>query len=262
MINNKMILLSASILLLFHFDARAQLSKIDITENQLHPFLNSRLDLFATRAYSTLPALYNSFKIAAFCIQNNIPGDFVECGVALGAQVAAMALAGQMSDAPRVIHLLDSFEGIPLAGPNDDQQPGIGTITHNTHVEDPNVLLVSSGVAAWSLDDVKTYMQYWQVDQTYLKYHVGWFQNVLPTVAPTIDQIAFLRLDGDLYESTKVCLEYLYPKVVKGGFVVIDDYSSLTGCRKAVDEYIAKHNLDVTIELVPQGGGPVYWRVN
>jgi O-methyltransferase len=233
---------------------------ITIGRNQFPPLIYNTLNTFASRAYSTRPTLYNSFEIAAFCIQNDIEGDFVECGVAGGAQVAAMAFASQCLKASREIHLFDSFQGIPLAGPNDDSQPGIGKITHNTNVANVNDLLVTSGVSSCSVAGVQANMRQWGIDQTHLKYHAGWFQYTLPKVASSIEKIAFLRLDGDLYESTKVCLEYLYPKMTSGGFVVIDDYC-LTGCRKAVHEYIEKHNLQVTLLPVVNGGGPVFWIV-
>ena len=70
-----------------------------------------------------------------------------------------------------------------------------------------------------------------------------------------------MRLDGDLYESTKICLEYLYPKINKGGYIVIDDFGSLEGCRKAVLEYLEKHNLNPNIIQIPGGLGPVYWQI-
>ena len=50
-----------------------------------------------------------------------------------------------------------------------------------------------------------------------------------------IGPIAALRLDGDLYASTKVCVDVLVPKVSKGGWVIVDDYH-LSGCRQAVTE--------------------------
>ena len=247
--------------LLFFSNIFSAFPRITIGKNVFPVDVLDKIHKAGSNSYSTLAALYNSFEIAAFCIQNNIPGDFVECGVAVGAQVAAMALAGQIIGAPRIIHLFDSFEGIPLAGPNDDQQPGIvGPIKHNTQVTNLNELLVSSGITVHSLENVKAYMQSCKIDQSYLRYHKGWFQYVLPEVAPTIGQIACLRLDGDLYESTKVSLEYLYPKVIKGGFVIIDDYA-LTGCRKAVDEYLKKNNLCVNIITIEGGYGSIYWRV-
>jgi O-methyltransferase len=64
-------------------------------------------------------------------------------------------------------------------------------------------------------------------------------------------------LDGDLYESTKICLEYLFPKIVKGGYLAIDDYA-LTGCRLAVTEYLEKQNIKLTFTPIEGGGGPVW----
>jgi len=72
----------------------------------------------------------------------------------------------------------------------------------------------------------------------YTHYHKGWFQNTLPERSKQIDKIAILRLDGDWYESIKVCLENLYSKVVKNGFIIIDDYGLYAGCKKAVDEFL------------------------
>jgi O-methyltransferase len=70
-------------------------------------------------------------------------------------------------------------------------------------------------------------------------YHKGWFQNTIPEKSKEIEKIAILRLDGDWYESTKVCLENLFDKVVQRGFIIIDDYGLYSGCKKAVDEYLS-----------------------
>jgi hypothetical protein len=63
----------------------------------------------------------------------------------------------------------------------------------------------------------------------------GWFETVLPSISIP-DGISLLRLDGDLYNSTYVCLKYLYPKVIEGGLIIIDDWA-LPGCRQAVFDY-------------------------
>ena len=70
----------------------------------------------------------------------------------------------------------------------------------------------------------------------------GWFNETLPPRKLT-NRIAFLRLDGDLYASTWDALTTLYPLVVDGGAIYIDDYGSFTGCRKAVDKYRALHRI-------------------
>ena len=70
-------------------------------------------------------------------------------------------------------------------------------------------------------------------------FHAGWFQETLRALPAGFGAIALLRIDGDWYESTKICLDVLFPKVVSGGIVVIDDYGKWSGCREAVDEFLA-----------------------
>ena len=244
------------------------LYQLPIQALELGSIEKERLNTFARYAYSTRETLYNTYELSIDCIKNNIPGDFVECGVAGGAQVAAMGYARQILRADIIVHLFDSFEGIPLAGPNDNVQPGVGPIKHSVNVQKLDSLLVSSNniypelgnASKYSVEQVKNHMKTFGIENNYLVYHKGWFQNTLPTDASKIDKISLLRLDGDLYESTKVCLEYLYPKISKGGYIIIDDYA-LSGCRKAVDEYLNKHNLTPKIIPILGGGGPVYWKV-
>jgi O-methyltransferase/8-demethyl-8-(2,3-dimethoxy-alpha-L-rhamnosyl)tetracenomycin-C 4'-O-methyltransferase len=165
-----------------------------------------------------------------------VPGDFVECGVFAGSNAAAMARAiiedNLYPDEPltsiqhlppdwirsekRRVHLFDSFAGVPSGGPHDEGW---------THPE---------GVSACSRAQVEEYMRAWKIPPKLLNYHPGLFAETVASMMQT--PIAVLRLDGDLYESTKVCLEHLYPLVSVGGWVIIDDWN-LPGCRKAVDEY-------------------------
>jgi len=84
----------------------------------------------------------------------------------------------------------------------------------------------------------------------------GWFADTLP-MAP-IEQLAVLRLDGDLYESTMDALVPLYEKVSPGGFVIVDDYGAWEPCRKAVDDFRAQHG--ITDEIVEVDWTGVYWR--
>jgi hypothetical protein len=86
----------------------------------------------------------------------------------------------------------------------------------------------------------------------------GWFQDTLPGIQHKIGDIALLRLDGDLYESTMVCLDNLYDNVVAGGIIIIDDYSSLTGARKAVHDFFDKKQINPVLLEIPNSGG-VKW---
>jgi hypothetical protein len=65
----------------------------------------------------------------------------------------------------------------------------------------------------------------------------GLVQDTIPAHAP--DCIALLRLDTDLYDSTLHELEHLYPRLTRGGVLIVDDYGKLSGATKAVDEYFA-----------------------
>lgn len=203
-------------------------------------------------AYATVNGCKHTYLCARNISDNNIPGVIVECGVANGAQVGIMAHA--MGNPPsRSFHLFDSFAGIPMAGPYDDEQPGIGRPTHDVSAPIRD-RLVSSGVSVGALRQVQNNLSAWQCNGHFI-YHEGWFQDTLPRLSD-FPPIALLRLDGDLYESTMVCLRYLYPLVVTGGIVIIDDYA-LAGCRKAVHEYLNDAQITVEMSAEDVGGGSI-----
>ena len=202
-------------------------------------------------ACSTRQGLKHGYLCAEYVIRKGLPGVIVECGVAAGAQVAMMARAVKDQHGTRTFHLFDSFEGIPMAGPKDADQPGIGAPQHDVHAPIAE-RLVSSGISASTVDRVKANLHDWDCKGPFV-YHKGWFQHTLPHLQ-NFPPIALLRLDGDLYESTAVCLRYLYPLVVEGGLIVIDDYA-LPGCKKAVHEYLADYCPAVRIVDVEDVGG-------
>ena len=80
----------------------------------------------------------------------------------------------------------------------------------------------------------------------------GWFQDTLPVNKP--ERIAVLRLDGDWYESTKVCLNELFDRVVNGGVIVIDDYGDWEGCKKAIDEFFEERKILPFLHHIDKGG--------
>lgn len=219
----------------------------------IHPITLNRLKQYATMAYSTEQGVQHTYLAAREVTKRGVLGAFVECGVANGAQVCAMAEAVRGED--RSFHLFDSFCGIPMAGIHDHDQPGIGK-----YVVDPNLpereRLVSSGVSVGSLENVKSNLRKHGFGFGY-HYHVGWFQDTVPVTET--GSIAMLRLDGDLYESTKVCLEHLFDRVVPGGCLLIDDYP-LPGCRKAWDEFCASRSL-VVEPVIECDTGAAYFKL-
>jgi hypothetical protein len=205
------------------------------------------LDELANSAIGTPEAIYATHSLAVMAIVYGIPGDFVECGVFAGAHPAAMAKAiSETGAVGRKVHLFDSFQGIPQAGPMDlDWTRGDPA---NRQLGALNIReITSSGISACSKKAVEENMARWGVDPDLLVYHEGWFKNTMPTA--DIGSVALLRLDADLYESTSLCLKYLYNKISRGGWCICDDWT-LDGCRKAVEPY-----------LMLRENCPVYWRV-
>lgn len=182
-------------------------------------------------AYSSKKVLQFSYDMAVK--YKDTPGVYVECGVATGAQVIAMA-AGAPN---KTIYAFDSFEGIPLPSNKDNQMPGIKFLTEAEQKALPNPgeqALESSGATSVPLEDFLQHLENALGEVKNVCAVPGWFEE---TVQDFNDPISILRLDGDLYNSTYVCLKYLYPKVIKGGIVIIDDWA-LPGCRQAVFDYL------------------------
>ena len=188
-----------------------------------------------TPHYSSQETLQFTYDSVFGIIQSNIPGCLVECGVASGSQIGAMQECLQANGAKREIYGFDSFCGIPYAGERDTQQPGIGPID-----ESKLGVLETTGISAHSKECVLSNFEKWGLKTNHLTLVEGWFENTVP-LAKT-GPIAMLRLDGDLYSSTKVCMEHLYPLLVPNGILIIDDYS-LHGCREAIHEYIPESEI-------------------
>lgn len=207
---------------------------------------------YASRiAYSSVEVLQFTYDMGVK--YKDSPGCYVECGCAAGAQIIALA----RSAPNKTIYAFDSFEGIPLPSNKDNQMPGIRMFTKEEQQALPNPgeqLLVSSGATSVSLEDFQNHLDksigvITGIGSSFqrmmgLKNNAriialkGWFEEILPDCT-AIKDISILRLDGDLYNSTYVCLKYLYPKVIKGGLVIIDDWA-LPGCKQAVIDYLSE----------------------
>ena len=173
----------------------------------------------------------------------NIPGDLMETGVCRGGAVVFMAgylKTYNMED--RKIWAADSFEGLPRPSAKEDSGYDFSKAKYP--------------VLAISLEKVmEAFARYGLLFEN-LIFLRGWFRNTLPK-AP-VEKLALLRLDGDLYESTKDALENMYDKVVPGGFIIIDDYNVFEPCKRAVNEFREKRGIrDVLVTIDPSS---VYWR--
>lgn len=207
--------------------------------------------------------LVTLYQQAVYCEKSNIPGAFVECGVWKGGAVGLMALANKKhSGQLRHIHLFDAFQEICEPDAAVDGKRAVDEVRQFTGKADrvSGRLSPLKGIydhmgGPGTLEECRKLLETTiNYNEHYLHYHQGWFQDTLPMVHETIGDIAILRLDGDWYASTKVCLAFLFDKVVVGGVVIIDDYGTYEGCKKAVDEYLAQHSLSVFLSNIDSTG--------
>lgn len=171
-----------------------------------------------------------------------IDGDFVETGVWKGgACIYARAVMNHLGMTGKV-YACDSYKGLPK--PNVEKYPyDLGDI----HFKD-EVLRVSK-------ETVKGYFSNFGLDHD-VEYVEGWFSDTIPKLKNELKEIAVLRLDGDMYESTIVVLNELYDLVPVGGYIIIDDYC-LVGCAKAVEDF--RHEKNISSPLNRINNCIVYW---
>lgn len=175
-------------------------------------------------------------------IADGIPGDCIETGVWRGGAtifMRAILAAYQVTD--RTVWVADSFQGLP--------KPNLAQFPADHQWQEFGFKLAISEA------EVRRYFDQYQLLDDQVRFLPGWFKDSLPT-AP-IEQLALLRLDGDLYESTWQVLNALYDKVSPGGFVIVDDYN-LDSCRQAVHDYREQHNIQEPIVDIDRMGA--YWR--
>jgi O-methyltransferase len=177
-------------------------------------------------------------------LENDIPGCFVETGVWRGgSSIFAKAVFQHHGAHNRIVWCCDSFQGMPTPSSIDL------SIDMRTDFSDRDYLVASES------DVADNFKKFGLLDKN-VRFLKGWFSDTLPN-AP-IEKIAILRLDGDLYESTMDALKNLYYKLSNGGYVIVDDYKSWKGCRRAVDEF-RKEN-EIVDEIMDIDAHAIYWK--
>jgi O-methyltransferase len=194
--------------------------------------------------------IFSAIEATKFISKNNILGDIVECGVWKGGStMAILETLRQAGDDSRNIFLYDTFEG--MSAPTEDDKTNSNKTAEELLSENEDK--EKNLVWAYSpLEEVKGNISLSGYNSNLINYVKGKVEDTIPKTLP--GPIALLRLDTDWYESTKHELEYLYPLLVKGGVIIIDDYGHWQGARKAVDEYIAKNNIPLLLNRIDETG--------
>jgi len=156
------------------------------------------------------------YIIRLFCLHCvHLPGDFAECGTYKGGSAYLIANTIRCSIGERQLHVFDTFTGMPntVVEGIDDHRPG--------------------DFADISLDNVRRYLSQFP----FVVFHPGLIPDTFASVRN--QQFSFVHVDVDIYQAGRDCCEFLYPRMVRGGIMLFDDYGfpQCKGLRKAVDEF-------------------------
>lgn len=181
-----------------------------------------------------------------YCIEqvlaDGVPGDLIETGVWRGGACIFMrAVLKAYGVTDRRVWVADSFCGLPT--PDLERYP--------LDVQ----LQTIAGKLAVTQDQVKRNFRGYGLLDEQVCFLEGWFKDTLPS-AP-ISQLAVMRLDGDLYESTWDVLTTLYERLAPGGFAIVDDYN-IDCCKQAVLDFRAQHGIREPVHDIDGFG--VFWR--
>jgi len=198
---------------------------------------------------SSFESLFAIYKSVEHITRHQIEGDLVECGVWAGGGVMAAALSLQhFGDVSRKIWLYDTFEGMAAPTDKDVDFKNRSAADHlktwkatdfsemaRVGIEDVKARVLSSGYPAERFVFVK-----------------GLVEDTLPSQSPA--RVSFMRLDTDWYASTKHELDHLFPKLIRNGVMIVDDYGFWKGSREACDAYFAEHKIPILLTRLDRQG--------
>jgi O-methyltransferase len=190
-----------------------------------------------TFSMTAIERLFSLHKCVEYVCAAGVAGDLAECGVWRGGSCMLMAFGLlRASDTGRRIYLYDTFAGHPPPDPAKDVD-----LWGNRGIDDWRAQESAGTLREWgaaSLAEVRENLLSTCYPEDRLIFVEGMVETTLPATAP--EKLALLRLDSDWYESTRVALRHLYPRLAEGGVLIIDDYGHYRGQRQAVDEYFAE----------------------
>jgi O-methyltransferase len=195
----------------------------------------------------------NLVRATDHVVKERIPGAIVECGVFRGGSALAMMLALRTrNEMTRDFYLYDTYAGMPVPDEVDAYSDG------RSAREEWESKKTADGKSGWvvsTLEDTRRVIGTAGYPSEKTHYVEGLVEETIPDVAP--DKIAILRLDTDFYRSTKHELEHLFPRLVDGGILLIDDYGAFRGSQLAVDEYFQSkglipylHRVDANVRMI------------
>lgn len=168
-------------------------------------------------------------------IGEGVQGDMIEAGAWRGGSSILMrATLNALGASERTVWVADSFQGFPVPEQDGDSADiELETEMRGLEYLAPSLEMVSEHFDRLGLRDG-------------VRFVPGFFEDTMAGLGG--GSWALIRLDGDTYKATRLCLEALYPGLAAGGYVILDDYLFLDGCRRAVDDFRREHGITEPIE--------------
>ncbi len=217
---------------------------LSIEMDQFHPDVEKEFLELKTKCLphtmTSVDSLYYTYRAVKYVVANDIPGDFVECGVWKGGNTMMVAhTLMALGESSRRIFLYDTFEGMSEPTEKDISYREEGAVNEWNASQ-------KNGYNDWCyspIDEVRKNLESTGYPLDKIVFVKGKVEDTIPGKVP--DHIAILRLDTDWYESTFHELLHLFPLLSKGGFLIVDDYGYWKGAREAVDKYFEEHKVNI-----------------
>lgn len=185
-----------------------------------------------------------------YLTKNKIEGAIVECGVWKGGStMSALITLVKNNDTLRPVFLFDTFEGMSAPTEADKAYTGQSAaelMQTSDRMDQGSIWCFST------LEEVQANIKSTGYPMNQVQFVKGKVEDSIPNTLP--GKIALLRLDTDFYESTRHELVHLFPLLVPGGVLIIDDYGHWEGARKAVDEYMENHKIKILLNRIDYTG--------
>ncbi|MFY9310422.1 MAG: TylF/MycF/NovP-related O-methyltransferase [Bacteroidia bacterium] len=196
--------------------------------------------------FTSVEPMYSLYQSVKYVLDNNIPGDFVECGVWKGGSAMLIAkILAEVKVTDRKIYLYDTFEGMSEPTGKDVDFKGdtaVKLMNESDKFAQRNVWCYST------LEEVQNNLFSTGYPKENIVFVKGKVEDTIPATAPV--RISLLRLDTDWYESTYHELLHLYPLLSVNGVLIIDDYGHWKGAREATDDYFKKYGVRILLNRI------------
>lgn len=248
MLNNLKKIIHKSVKSLGYQIIQSGITDHDIIEDNAFNRINDKCKDYTMTSQESMYALY---KAITYLVDNQIPGDFVECGVWKGGSMMLVAnVLLELNATDRKLYLYDTYEG--LTEPTKIDYSLTGKKAQAIKKWKKNQKIDYNEWCYASLDEVKRNLARTKYPEKNLFFIKGKVEETIPLIVPS--KIALLRLDTDWYQSTKHELIHLFPILSNHGILIVDDYGQWAGAQKAVDEYfyqkkILLQRIDHTVRI-------------